>query len=322
MASLKLKRAINTLIKDYMGIDESEIVLVIADDKTKEIGDAVYDSLNNICEDSYLLMLKSHSNTRETLPEIIADSINTVDSVICVANLPLIDSQARLKATQMGVRIGIIPNLDEESLIRCVSSGHEKIAEQAEFISTLMRKTTTIRVETKSGTNIRIPIRGRDVFSSTGIMRTIGEFGFLPSGKVYVSPIDERSTGLILIDGSIDKIGIVENPVGVEVTSGFMTKISGDGEEPKLLAKIMNKSGKSARNLAEFGIGINPKAELSGNIIEDETIEGHVHFVFGGNRGLGGNVNSDFRLSMIMTKPNVFFDDKLVIHNGKIKKNV
>ncbi|MCO5251657.1 MAG: aminopeptidase [Candidatus Kapabacteria bacterium] len=321
MTSTKLNKAINSLIKDFMGIDESEIVLVIADDLTKEIGDALYENLSSFCEDSYMILLKSNKN-REILPEIIAESINTVDSIICAADIPLINSQARLKATQMGVRIGLIPNLDEESLVRCLSANHEKIAEQAEFFSTLMKKTSIIRVETKSGTNIRIPIRGREVFSSTGIMRTIGEFGFLPSGKVFVSPIDDRTTGVILIDGSIDKIGVVENPVGVEVTTGFMTKISGDGEEPKLLAKIMNKSGKNARNLAEFGIGINPKAILSGNNIEDETVEGHAHFVFGGNIGLGGNVNTDFRLSMVMTKPNVFFDDKLIIQNGKIKKPV
>lgn len=321
MASLKLKRAVNTLIKDYMGIDESEIVLVIADDKRKETGIAIYDSLNKICEDTYLILVKSQEE-RDILPELVAEAIDTVDSVICAADLPLLNSQARLKATQMGVRIGFIPDLPEESLVRCLSADHSLIAEKAEFISSEMKKTTTIKVETKSGTKINILIKNRDIFSSTGIMRTIGEFGYVPAGKVYVLPLDEQTNGFILIDGSIEKIGVVEQPVGIEITKGLTTKILGDGEEPKMLAKLMNKAGRSARNLAEFGIGINPKAELIGNPLEDECVEGNIYFAFGGNIGLGGSVNSKFRLSMVMTKANVFFDDRLIVHNGKIKKQI
>ena len=47
----------------------------------------------------------------------------------------------------------------------------------------------------------------------------------------------------------------------------------------------------SRRNIAELGIGCNPKAVISGNILEDEKVG--LHIAYGMSYHLGGKIKSD-----------------------------
>ena len=48
----------------------------------------------------------------------------------------------------------------------------------------------------------------------------------------------------------------------------------------------------SRRNIAELGIGCNPKAVVTGNKLEDEKIPG-VHIAYGSSTAFGGKTGSD-----------------------------
>ncbi len=63
-----------------------------------------------------------------------------------------------------------------------------------------------------------------------------------------------------------------------------------------------------ARNIADFGIGINPRAKLIGNVLEDEKVGGTVHIALGDNSTFGGDVIAGIHLDGIITKPKLFVD--------------
>ena len=88
----------------------------------------------------------------------------------------------------------------------------------------------------------------------------------------------------------------------------------------KNLNKIFLNQDKKRRILAEFGIGINHKSKLTGNMLTDEGCRGTVHFGFGSNSTVGGKNSVNFHLDFIMKKPTVLIDNKKIIKDGKIQK--
>jgi leucyl aminopeptidase (aminopeptidase T) len=319
MASLKLKRAVNSLIKDYIGLIEDETILIVSDEKRQELGISFFESAKKLCEDAFYLEVKSKYNAVGVrLPDIVLDSIKAVDTAIIVTEFPFYNTDNLRIIESLGIRVAIIPTISEDSFCRCLGADYDKIAELSQKFNDLFVKTSIIRLESKNGTDISLPIKGREVFQDTGIIRNIGESSILPAGKVFVSPWDEKSNGVIVIDTAIDGIGILNNPITIEIVDGLATKITGDGEDAKHLAKMLNKVGEQARVLAEIGIGCNYKAIVCNDFYETESTLGNAYIAFGGNVAMGGTNENSFRLSCVLNKPNVYIDDELLLSHGKI----
>jgi leucyl aminopeptidase (aminopeptidase T) len=159
-------------------------------------------------------------------------------------------------------------------------------------------------------------MKKRRIIQSTGVLRNIGESGNLPSGEVFMAPWEGKTDGVIVFDGSIAGIGILEDPVTVEVNKGFAEKISGK-DEAKKLTKILSEHGKYARAIAEFGIGTNYKAKITGEILEDEKAMNTVHFAFGNNLSMGGKINVPIHIDAVLREPDVFADGEQIMKKGK-----
>ena len=72
-------------------------------------------------------------------------------------------------------------------------------------------------------------------------------------------------------------------------------------------------------NLAEFGIGTNPKAKLIGNVLEDEKVLGTCHIALGDNSTFGGRVNAGIHVDGIIKHPTIKLDGKIVMREGELK---
>ena len=77
------------------------------------------------------------------------------------------------------------------------------------------------------------------------------------------------------------------------------------------------KSIENSTNVAEIGVGTNPMARLSGNVLEDEKVLGTVHVAFGSNTSFGGSVDAELHLDGIIKYPTVFVDTHVIIKDGK-----
>lgn len=317
MASLKLKRAINTLLKDYLSLNDEESILIISDTKKQELSLLVFELAKKITGDVYYLELGKTGDGQD-LPNIIFEASKAVDTILVVATLPIYQSRMLSEISNLGIRVAILPQISEDGLSRSMQAETQEISKNAHLFESKLKNTSIVRLESKNGTDISLPIKNRDVFVHTGILTKIGETGIVPSSKVFVSPWDEKSNGVIVFDGYIDQIGILKSTVTVQIEDGVATKITGDGDEAKHLAKILNKHGEEARNLAEFGLGINPKAIISSDFYESESSLGTCFISFGSNLKLGGNVDIPLRLSCVIEKPNVLLDDENFIANGKL----
>lgn len=307
----------NIALKDFMGVTNKETLLILCDEPLREIGIALFDQGKKLAKDAYYLEIKPMEVNGQEPADYIARLMQEVDVVICATTKSLTHTDARRNACAKGTRVGTMPGITVETVQRCFSADYNEILDTTARVQKKLAPCSTVRVETKLGTNLVMPMKDRNVIASTGVIRNPGEGGNLPSGEVYLAPWEGKTNGVLAIDGSIAGIGIIKEPVFIEIVDGMATKFTG-GEDAKKLQDMLDAVSPMARSVAEFGFGTNYKAQICGKILEDEKVLGTIHIAFGNNVGMGGNVNIPIHIDGIVTKPTVYFDDEVVMEKGKL----
>jgi leucyl aminopeptidase (aminopeptidase T) len=100
------------------------------------------------------------------------------------------------------------------------------------------------------------------------------------------------------------------------VKNGFVTKIEGC-ECAEKLTEDLKRLGRNAHNVAEFGIGLNEKAIITGTLLEDEKVLGTAHCAVGSNFTFGGTVKAPCHLDGVFKKPSIWADDLQIMDKGK-----
>ncbi|MFO7997511.1 MAG: aminopeptidase [Bacteroidales bacterium] len=304
-------------LRDCMGLQAQETLLIVTDEVKREIGLSLHEAGKALCRESILLEIKSREVNGEEPPELVSDMMKRVDVVVCPTAKSLTHTDARRNAVKLGVRVGTMPGINADTMKRCLSADYDKIIKLTNFIARKLEGVSTIRVVTEKGTDLTMPVKGRKIIPSTGVLKNKGESGNLPSGEVYLAPWEGKSNGKVVIDGSMAGLGMLEEPLTIEVREGYAETITGGKQADKLI-EIFNKAGRDARAVAEFGMGTNYKAILTGMILEDEKVFGTIHIAFGNNLTMGGNVAVNLHLDGLVKEPDVYFDDEPIMKKGRM----
>ncbi|MBI9072365.1 MAG: aminopeptidase [Melioribacteraceae bacterium] len=317
MAVTKLDKACITAIRDCMGTKPKEKILVITDEVKKDIGSALHINALKLGHESVLVEIKAREMHGEEPPKVIAEFMKNFDVVLVPTQKSMTHTNARRNASALGVRVATFPGITEEVMIKGLSADYKKIAARTIKLKKVFESTKIVRVTAPNGTDITMDISGRTAFASKGLFHKKGESGNLPTGETFAAPIEGKSDGIFVVDGSMSGVGIIEEPIKIEVIKGYAEKISG-GKQAKNLISILDKYGRKARNIAEFGVGTNDKAKLTGELLLDEKVMGTIHIALGDNKSMGGKVNVPIHLDGVIKKPTVYFDGKVIMKSGKL----
>ncbi|MDR1507277.1 MAG: peptidase M17 [Treponema sp.] len=198
------------------------------------------------------------------------------------------------------------PGTTLESFIRTVPIDYAELGRRCAAVNEILSKAVRVHVTAPGGTDITVGLCGREAKADDGSFSRPGDGGNLPAGESFISPENGTAEGRIVFDGSIslyDRDIIIKDPIRCEVSGGFVTGISGGGDARALLETVTRaeqdaleyeKTGrlpagrgevyaKNARNIGELGIGLNPKARISGSMLEDEKAFSTCHFAVGHN---------------------------------------
>lgn len=299
-----------------MGLRKNENVLIVVDEPMRKIGYALWEAVKELGNAVLLVEMLPRISNGEEPPAEVAALMKVHDVVLCPTSKSLTHTDARRAASARGTRVATLPGVTEEIMIRCMNADYHQIAERTFKLCEMLEKTKTIRVTAPRGTDIILPIEGRKAYASSGVFHKNGESGNLPTGEAFLAPLENKSNGIVVVDGSMAMIGMVKEPIKIVVKDGYATDITG-GDEAKKLVKIIEPHGKEARNVAEFGIGTNDKAILSGRILEDEKVMGTIHIAFGDNKSMGGSIRVASHLDGLVKEPTVWFDETVIMRNGK-----
>ena len=198
------------------------------------------------------------------------------------------------------------PGVTLESFIRTVPIDYAELGRRCAAVNVILDCAVSVQVSAPSGTNITLGLRGRKARADDGAFSAPGRGGNLPAGESFISPENGTAEGIIVFDGSIslhNRDIIINEPIHCTVSGGRLCGVSGGADARALMETITiaeqdslnyEKSGrlpagqgkiyaKNARNIGELGIGLNPRARVTGSMLEDEKAFHTCHFALGHN---------------------------------------
>ncbi|MBI0584083.1 MAG: aminopeptidase [Methanomassiliicoccus sp.] len=222
------------------------------------------------------------------------------------------------------------PSLTRDTFERCVVIDYDEMRANAAKLKKIIDPGKQVRVTSPAGTDVTISIDGRKAYADDGDFRHPGSGGNVPCGEVYVSPVVASTRGTIVYDGTLDLIPHCvqpRHPVRVDFKDGYISDVTGGPDAEALLDVIrsgekrardngMTAEVRNARNIGELGIGLNYKAKMVNNMLEDEKVGKTCHFAIGFNYDNDGPalIHQD----CLVKNPSIWVDDTQILKDGDI----
>ena len=210
-----------------------------------------------------------------------------------------------------------MPGITEEFFVRGLSADYEELIALTGRIHTLLDKAKVAHVTSPSGCNLVLDVRN-PAMTSDGNLKDPGAFSNLPTGETELAP--RTAKGILVADRCGD---VITEPTVLEIDKGYIGKYDGNASGrrfKRLIDQVRTKEGTdNASFVAEFAIGTNRKAKITGVILEDEKVLGTCHVAFGDNTSYpGGKNNSILHIDVIVLKPTIALDGRTIMKNGKL----
>ena len=178
----------------------------------------------------------------------------------------------------------------------------------ADKIIDALKNAVQIHITTEEGTDVLLGVAGRKFIGDIGV--NAGEMCNIPCGEVYCAPLETKASGVIVFNASIGDIGLLKKPLKVFVSNGRITKFESDSSNlVKRITKLTDVDDE-AKVIGELGIGLNPSARITGNMLEDEKVLGTAHIAFGNNTDFPGGRKNNSKIH----RDYLFYHPTLEIH--------
>ena len=301
------------VVRDCLGVSSGEEVLVICNPATERLGERLRGEAEDAGADAVLAVMAERESHAGEPPATLAAAMAAADVVLAPTVQSLSHTAARKAASEAGARIATLPGVTAEMLSRVMSADMEDLRRRGGAVADLLTGASEARVTCASGSDLRLGLEGRTAIPDAGELKARGAFGNLPCGEGFISPA--TAAGTLVVDGSIAGIGRVSGPVRLRIEGGRLTEASGaDGSR---LMDLLTAHGPEGTNVAELGIGTNEKAQLTGDVLEDEKILGTAHVAFGASAAIGGVVQVPVHLDVVVLRPSVTVDGTEVVRDGE-----
>ncbi len=314
-----LDKASRIAIVECMGAKPEEKILIISDEAKREIGLSLFTNAKQLGYKTIYCEMPPNKYDGQEPPDEIASMMLDYDVVLCPTSTSLTHTIARRNASLNGARVATFPGITKQVMIRGLNADYHKISDLSIQLKYIIEGCENIRVTAPSGTDLSFSIRGRQVYASKGLFHSKGESGNLPTGETFLAPVEGTANGVFVVDGSMAGLGLMKKEnLRIEVKDGFAVSINGGVKAEELERILSEVDNPDAYNIAEFGIGTNDKAKLSGVLLEDEKVLGTIHIVLGNNKSMGGDIDVPIHLDGVVKKPTIYIDGKILMKNGKL----
>jgi len=315
-------------MKELFKISSNDKLLILTDIHCQTITKAFSNVCYNLGCEVKTYQIDEHIRPLKEPPEELIKLLSARSIVLNIINAYSEEISFRIKwifkvEENKLIKMGHMPGITEAMMLGSVNVNYLEMQNSAESLLKFLKDAKQIHITTDEGTDVLLGVNGRPFLSDVGVIKP-GEMSNLPCGEIYCAPLETEANGIVVFNASVGDIGVLETPLKVILKNGRVMEF--DSEDKNLVNKIIELQNvdEDSMVIGELGIGINPKACITGNMLEDEKALGTAHLAFGNNADFpgGGNNNSKIHRDYLFYRPtiNIICADRSthrIMENGK-----
>jgi len=238
------------------------------------------------------------------IPSEILDASRNSNLIIAMTEYSATSSLASIRYAKDNItRCASLPGVEKRMEKTMFEVDYDEITSYASSLENMLNNADVAEITFSTGDSIQIDLRNRIAESEKGDCSRTGQFINLPSGEAWKAPYEATSDEIFKFGESKTK-GILPVIYGKElvrynIKNNRIVDVIGNGKKAEEM-RLFFAEKNSRRNIAELGIGCNPKAVISGNILEDEKVG--LHIAYGMSYHLGGKIKSDVHQDICYSK--------------------
>lgn len=303
------------VMQQCLAVKPNESVLIVTDPARLDLAGSFLEAAKEFTQKVELVSFNTMTGNAQEPPPSIAEKMKTAAVALLVTTYSLSHTKARKNASQNGCRIASMPGITLAMAKRTLMADFTQMAALSIKLAKILSQANSARLTSPAGTDLTFALTGRLGDADTGLYTTPGLWGNLPAGEACIGPLEGKTNGILIIDGAMAEIDL-DQPIKIKIKNGLAIGISG-GRAADAIISTLTPAGPQAFQVAELGIGTNPLAKLSPNILEAEKVFATCHVAFGNNMSYGGIVDVPVHEDGVILQPTLQIDDKIILKAGK-----
>jgi leucyl aminopeptidase (aminopeptidase T) len=305
-----------------LNADPGDKVVIVSDTAVAEsVWAALFAAAHEQGLDPTLALIPPRETHGNDPTAAAAEAMLAADLCVMATSTAITHSEAGAAAQEAGVKCIAMDEMTPD-ILRSGAAGADYEAMQgiARALGDIYAEGSEMRVTSEHGTDVVGDIEGQTYWPIAGriVENATQNICAFPDGEVGVAPDEGSTNGTVVWDTTVHGIGLLEEPIRLEVEDGWVTEVTG-GRQADEFRETLEAADENARYCAaEMSIGINPDAEITGRMRTDKKVEGAVHIATGANKDLGGEIQSELHIDGTIRYPSVWVDDRQLVDRGEI----
>src|SRR5690606_12312972 len=245
----ELYRVAHRCLTQLAQVRPEHSVLVVTDTDTQAIGELFAAAAAPLASDVLLLRMETGRKHGQEPPAAVAAAMSAADVIVQAVTYSLTHTDATRAARARNAQVFVLRGITEEMLLSdIVNVDFAELKRVTGAVAVRLSAGSQVHVTTQRGTDVRLSVEGRQARALAGGTGP-GRFGGPRSGEAAIAPVEGTAHGVIVIEHSMDNLGLLDEPIELTVRDGRVQEIRG-GRSAEALRRLLAESDDNATNLA------------------------------------------------------------------------
>ena len=195
----------------------------------------------------------------------------------------------------LSFRCASMPGVERRMEDTSLRSDYSLVKKYSLALEKILDTVVGAEIDFSNGDHLFLDLRNRKPLADLGDCTKPGHTINLPSGETCIVPYeaseDEKERYGTSKTKGILPVRYADDLIRYHIKDNKIVTVESNSNTAQDIKKFFQEN-KCRRNIAELGIGCNPNAVVTGNVLEDEKVPG-LHIAYGMSSHIGGKIDCD-----------------------------